>query len=392
MNKYIREGGWHFHQAKGRYRNPYAIGSSRYNDFERGWFQSLKRSPDSLFDEHETEETPDLTRELIERYESERGVIYRGEIYRVRDNGAIFRQPKKGGRRRKLDSMWTFGQPCKLTGYMSLAGQRVHRIVATAFHGEQSSDQHVVDHVDTNRRNNRPDNLRWITRLDNILMNPITKRRIELSYGSLDEFFRDPSRPKGVKLPKNYEWMRTVSKEEAEASRKRIEGWAKSGVKPTGEHLGEWVYRDEAISVQYAGEITKESLTPGVFQRNWRVPTEFPTCPDDHSEDVLSRYQKRLASGTTFSANKYGTSSVVIAELSDNGTLSVITRLGDDSVKPFAVARVVREEQMIIHESCGTFFTLEGVSKAHCEQLAVLWKEHCERRGLPWGDSIDNYC
>jgi hypothetical protein len=34
-----------FHINKGRYKNPYLIGSDDYNSFERGFFQEHKRSP-----------------------------------------------------------------------------------------------------------------------------------------------------------------------------------------------------------------------------------------------------------------------------------------------------------------------------------------------------------
>jgi len=390
VNKFIKEGGKSFHENEGRYRNPYAQGSGRHNDFERGWSQAVKRSPDSFFNEFG--ETNGIASNLIEDYERERRVAHRNEVYRVRDNGAIFREPKEGGRRRSLDGKWTFGRPCKSTGYMNLAGQKVHRVVALAFHGEAPSNKYVVDHIDTNRRNNRAENLRWITRLENILKNPITLRRIELSYGSLDEFFRNPSQPKGTKLPKNYEWMRTVSKEEAKASRERIQKWTDSGKLPKGGQLGEWIYIAKTTSGQFSQKTTKESLTPGVFQRNWHVPTEFPLCPDGRGEDSLSRYEVRLAPGEIFSSNRYGASVVVIAELGASGQLSVLTKLGDNDVKHFAVAHVVREDESIIHESGGTFFTLEGAAKAHCERLDVPGETHCERRGLPWGESIDDYC
>ena len=118
--------------------------------------------------------------------------------------------------------------------------------------------------------------------------------------------------------------------------------------------------------------------------------------PDGSASDVqggegLVEYAERLAPNQTFSGNKLGSSVVVIAELGD-GLLSVITRLVDNAVKDFAVARILHEGQKIVHESSGTFFTLEGAARAHCEQLDVPWKEHCERRGLPWGESIDDFC
>ena len=66
--------------------------------------------------------------------------------------------------------------------------------------------------------------------------------------------------------------------------------------------------------------------------------------------------------------------------------------LEGNAVKQFAVALVVRESESIIHESGGTVFTLEGAAKAHCRQLDVPGETHCDRRGLPWGESIDDYC
>jgi len=65
---------------------------------------------------------------------------------------------------------------------MLIASEVVHRIVATVFHGNPPSKHHIVDHIDTNRQNNRPENLRWVTRLENILLNPITCRRIEIAW------------------------------------------------------------------------------------------------------------------------------------------------------------------------------------------------------------------
>ena len=78
--------------------------------------------------------------------------------------------------------------------------------------------------------------------------------------------------------------------------------------------------------------------------------------------------------------------------MGDGGELSVITKLEGNSVKPFAVALVAREKDAIVHVSGGTFFSLEGAAKAHCRQLGVPGETHCERRGLPWGESIDDYC
>ena len=101
---------------------------------------------------------------------------YKGRIYSVRDNGSVYRHQKEGARLAPLDNKWTFGKKDDSDGYMKIAGVRIHQIVATAFHGEPPSSQYVVDHIDTNRRNNRPENLRWVTALENC-NNPNTHKK-----------------------------------------------------------------------------------------------------------------------------------------------------------------------------------------------------------------------
>ena len=100
-------------------------------------------------------------------YTEEKECIYKNEKYSVRNNGMVLRHPK-GNKVRPSDNKWTFGIVGD-KGYRYIAGVQVHRIVATAFLGEQPSKEYVIDHKDTNKQNNRPENLRWLTREENIL-------------------------------------------------------------------------------------------------------------------------------------------------------------------------------------------------------------------------------
>ena len=88
----------------------------------------------------------------VDDFQNEAACVYLGDEYRVRDNGAVLRRSRAGKRKRPLDDKWTFGNPCRHSGYMKLSTVVIHRIVATAFHGKAPSSQHVVDHIDTNRR------------------------------------------------------------------------------------------------------------------------------------------------------------------------------------------------------------------------------------------------
>ena len=168
-----------------------------------------------------------LSDELISAFDGEREVEYDGERYIVRHNGAIYRRNQHRRKARPLDNIWTFGRQSRSTGYMFVSGVPVHRIVCTAFQGAPPHKGHIVDHKDTNRANNRAENLRWLSRLENVLLNPISARRIELVYGSIEAFFEDPQKVKSnVSFP-DVSWMRTVSGDEAAVTRERLLKWAK---------------------------------------------------------------------------------------------------------------------------------------------------------------------
>lgn len=189
-------------------------------------------------------ETPD-----INIFTEERVCEYKGRRYYVRDNGAVYRQCKEDGIRRKWDEEWTFGKFDPKTGYMLIGQERVHRIVCWAYHGEPIGDRNVADHIDTNRCNNRPENLRWVTKLENTLNNPITRAKIELICGSVEAFMENPSLLYGHESENpNFTWMRAVTKEEAQSSLKRWKEWAtkpKEERKPKGEGVGEWIFEEE---------------------------------------------------------------------------------------------------------------------------------------------------
>jgi len=286
---------------------------------------------------------------VLDQFTQEVSVTYRGERYLVRDNGAICRLRRANKRRRSLDDQWTFGNPFKRDGYMKICSLAVHRIVATAFHGEQPSPKHVVDHIDTNRRNNRPDNLRWVTRLQNILDNPETLRRIEKKWDSIEGLLNDPNPAEKTDPLSNRPWMRET---EIEA--------------PENE------------------DSTIESLTLLALQRNWKTSSEFPMCPAEISDNPLYDYASRLELGSVFSRNIYGESIVETSELSKDGScLSVLCNI-NSGVKDWALSKVTFEEGKFIHANHGSFFTHEGAEKSHCKLI-----------GEPWTgpeETIDDYC
>lgn len=186
----------------------------------------------------------------IDDYVHEKSCTYRGELYFVRDNGAVLRKTPEGKKQRFLDEQWTFGTKNVSNGYMTIGGHRVHIIVATAFFGEKDSKVYVVDHIDTNRCNNRVENLRWLTKLENILLNEFTRKKIEWICGSVESFLEDPSQLRGYEShDKNFEWMRTVSKEEAANTLRNWKTFLENSkrVYPSGQPIGDWIYGNKDV-------------------------------------------------------------------------------------------------------------------------------------------------
>ena len=236
----------------------------------------------------------------VDDFEEVRECDYKDEHYAVRDNGAVFRFPKEGKRKRKYDEVWTFGEPNIKTGYAHIGCESVHRIVAFAFLGNPPTSQHVVDHIDTNRQNNRPSNLRWVTKLENVLNNPITRARIENICGSIEAFLEDPSILRGYEhVDSNFNWMRAVTPEEAKISKERLLEWAENRPLPTGGTMGEWVFTERSkesfppVGQSSYNRNVISSHMPPVVSRNV-IPESYPPYESAHDWNVSNEQQPPL--------------------------------------------------------------------------------------------------
>ena len=263
----------------------------------------------------------------INEFTEERICTYKDETYSLRDNGAVMRHSKTEKRKRKLDDEWTFGTTINEKGYPCIAQQVIHRIVATAFLGEPPSKSHVVDHINTNRQDNRPSNLRWVTRLENIILNPITCKKIEgLTGMKIEDVLKDITVLHSFNLPPNISWMRTVNQKESDSCLENLTKWANQNspknVSVDGS-LGEWVFRTRRNIFKYEypegfekSDGTKPdiimSLSPNAAQdkTRWRIPAEFPCCPSEITETPLQDYFEKLKKGKIFSKTKQYSSSV----------------------------------------------------------------------------------
>ena len=327
-----------------------------------------------------------------DNYSEERTCIFNGEEYSVRDNGAVLRKIPSGRKKpRKLDNIWTYGKVNKRTGYLEIASVRVHRIVATAFHGEAPTPEHVVDHIDTNKQNNRPSNLRWLTRLENILVNEITRHKIEYVLGvSIFEFLNNPSAYRDKLNSSDYNWMRRVTDEEAKNCLNNWKNLIKR--KPLIKRHKTSGVDERIFSIEYSYDTFDndepeiiDSLTPGAKQKDWKTPTEFLCCPkpEEIEGEPIACYFKKLSKKALFQRNKYKDSVIVNFALTEKNSILVITFSYEEDVKMFALAEITFEDGSYIHTNLDTYFTGKGVKKQF-----VL------RQGQKWngGNNLDDYC
>ena len=344
---------------------------------------------------------------LLEVFGREVRCEYKERIYLVRDNGAILRLPKEGTRPSRYDNVWTFGTKDPKTGYMIFTGNtRVHQVVCTAFHGIEPEPHMVVDHIDTNRCNNRPENLRWLTRLENTLLNEATRKKIIYLCGSVEAFIENPSILRDKALPPDISWMRTVTKEQTASCKKHIEKWAKNDDKPMskGKGIGEWIFSGEEMlearnwngdwelypykpwSVQKA-EIEeknqriyekeyglKDSLTSEAKQLNWKTPTEFLLCPSEKDPHTLQAYLLNLIKGKTFTRTQYGDGGKVL-EAGFNTEANAIYVLTEDGspIKPWALCEITLQDGYFVHKNEGSFFHEDGGQKHFTLAMGREW-------------------
>lgn len=325
----------------------------------------------------------------LDDFSCEKQCVYKGEQFSVRDNGSVLRHAREGHRLRKDDHRWTFGRGNTSNGYLEIGTAVIHRVVATAFHGASPSREYVVDHIDTNKQNNRPDNLRWVTRLENILLNPITAKRIAWVCGSVEAFLANPLAFREKFDMVNYSWMRPVSEEDARFSRDRLLAWAQSDRSlSSGGSLDEWLFRRGTSPVAAQQESSDQelpALSPGSVQKGWATSYEFPCAPKVIDRSAIFDYTDKLRIGQVFSRNKFSTFNVSeFAASADAATLWVICRDHEDTaVKPWSLVQVTFNDGLFVHASLGMFFDQAGALK----QFTLA-------QGKEWtgGDTFDDYC
>lgn len=312
-------------------------------------------------------------------FKEEQSCTYKGEEYLVRDNGAIFRKNRPNKKPRKNDNNWYFGEINNCKKWLDFCGQRVHRIVATAFLGAPLDEHWIVHHIDGNKLNNSASNLLWITKLEKILFDKSFRKTFQYNAGvNAIEFFCNPTFYSNRLRNTNFEWVCNEDEEEFGKALEKYFSIEKEETVITTRPLYNQHYY---ITTETESDKITDSLTANAKQKNWKTPTNFVCCPSETIDEPISSYFENLFDGIVIAINKYGEHLVhKCARVNDD--ILVIT-VPASIVKSYALMKITYEDGFYIHESQGTFFTPEGAEK----QFTLA-------QGLEWtgGDSLDDYC
>lgn len=211
--------------------------------------------------------------EKVDSFFKEIECLYKGEKYSVRDNGAVMRHSREGKRIRKDDNIWSFGKLNTQNGFLIVGGKRVHQIVATAFSGEAPTKQHVVAHIDTDKRNNRPENLSWVTKFESTVLTPYNCEKIKaLCNNGIENILMNIAIIQELELTEKFSWIKKIDQYEASKAYENIMEIADLSNQNVFNSLDEWlddryelhnrVFNDNSDKKSYI----KQSLTPNAIQ------------------------------------------------------------------------------------------------------------------------------
>ncbi|MBQ7159069.1 MAG: HNH endonuclease [Treponema sp.] len=315
----------------------------------------------------------------INDFTQEKTCAYKGETYSVRDNGAVMRHAKDNERKRKIDDEWTFGK-LDDKGFLRIGGEKINRIVATAFYGNPPTEQYVVFHKNYNSQDNRANNLNWVTKFEFKILQPNIQSQLRiLTEKKIEEILSDISILQTIDAP-NLNWMKGVTQSEAD---KCLEKYIdlKFSTPEEIENL-HWNSAENRQRVKTLNPNLHPSLTPNAVVEGNMIPSYFPCCPQEKSENPLQVYFEKLQADNVYYMNSKYKVLVLETALHENKII-VKCESANPSMKPWSVSTITYENEMFIHSLYKTCFHKDSADK----YFTIL-------QGKEWtgGDVFDDFC
>lgn len=322
-----------------------------------------------------------MTFTKIDDFHEEKSCTYKNETYSVRDNGAVLRHSGNSKRKRKIDDIWTFGT-LDDKGFMSIGGEKINRIVATAFYGAPASEQYVVFHKNYNSQDNRAKNLSWATKFEFKILQPSIQSQLRLLLGmKIESILSDISVLRTIDVP-NLNWIKSVTQAEADSClQKYID--LKFSIPQEIEDLN-WHTQSSKDVLKNLNPDYRESLTPNAVVVGNMIPSYFPCCPQEKSENPLQEYFTKLQPGNVYYMNsKYKVLVQQIAFVDDKIIIKCESGDGENAIKPWSVSTIIYDNGLYVHELYKTCFQEISADK----YFTLL-------QGKEWtgGPVFDDYC
>lgn len=315
----------------------------------------------------------------INDFKEERTCVYKNETYSVRDNGSVLRHSGNSTRKRRIDNTWTFGT-VDTRGFMLIGGERINRIVATAFCGNPPTEQFVVFHKNYNSQDNRAQNLSWVTKFEFKILQPSIQSQLQILLGmKIEAILSDISILQKIDVP-NLNWMKSVTQEEADICLQKFIDLKFSS--PQEIEQLDWHNQNNKLKLKALNPDYRKSLTPNAVVIGNMIPSYFPCCPQEKTDNPLQDYLKKLQPGNVYYMNsKYKT--LVKQTALYNNKIIIKCESAKDTIKPWSVSTISYENGLYVHDLYKTCFEEKSADK----YISVL-------QGIEWtGEGvIDDYC
>lgn len=319
----------------------------------------------------------------IDDFTQEKTCVYKGETYSVRDNGAVMRHSCEVGRKRKCDDCWTFGK-LDDKGFLRIDGEKINRIIATAFQGIPPNEQYVVFHKNYNSQDNLAKNLCWVTKFEFKILQPNIQSQLRMLTGKkIEAILSGIAILQTIDAP-NLNWMKSVTQIEADKClQKYID--LKFSTPQEREEL-DWNSPVSREKVKTLNSDFHESLTPKAVVRGNMIPSYFPCCPQEEAENPLLAYYEKLQPGNVYYMNShYKTLILEAAFYEEKQQIIVKCESGDseNAIKPWSVGIITYENGLYVHSLYKTCFQKDSADK----YSTIL-------QGKEWtgGNVFDDFC